>query len=260
MDPPTFASLSSEETRLQLELDRLKVKHTRLSQYRDKLLIKSFARVTTTGDRGDILRGVEEGIKRADRVARQIYICNDQLRQMEIMKRDHELGVLLWALQHEDTGARRGEDMVTTPVDVSASGHEDDDRHEQKYDHEYGFGQECQIIERPSTPEITHVHGQVPEIQLTRATIYDPDEPCEYLTSPDQEATVDHDDREDGPMSKVSSPTETERPLSTLSISLSPINLGFPLPPSRPVWPSFHQDYDTELQHMTEIGTGTGQT
>lgn len=103
--PHTLASLSSEQTRLRLELERLRVKHTRISQHRDKLISRALANPTSNGQGVDEerRRAVQDTVARVDRVARQIYICNDQLRQMEVMKRDHECGVLLWALSRSST-------------------------------------------------------------------------------------------------------------------------------------------------------------
>jgi hypothetical protein len=188
--PHTLASLSSEEDRLQLELERLKVKHTTLSQRRDKLI----SRLGVQHRSGDItsgLQAVQEVIARVDRVARQMYICNDQVRQMEVMKRDHEVGVLLWAL---DQARVEKENMEVK----SLRGVEE---------------------ERMSV--------QVPDIQLTRATLYDndynpEDEGYEILNSP----AVEQED------SYADILSEKERPMSTISIASG--RFGFPIPPTRP--------------------------
>lgn len=189
--PDTLLSLSSEEERLQLELERLKVKHTTLSQRREKLIL----RLGVQHRSGDItagLQAVQEVIGRVDRVARQIYICNDQVRQMEVMKRDHEVGVLLWALDQ----AR----MEMGAVNVKAI---------------RGVEEERMSI-------------QVPDIQLTRATIYEneysPEEDgYEILNSPAVE-------QEEEFYAEILS--KKERPISTISIASG--RFGFPIPPSRP--------------------------
>jgi hypothetical protein len=185
--PHTLLSLSTEEDRLQLELERLKVKHTTLSQRRDKLI----SRLGVQHRSGDItsgLQAVQEVIARVDRVARQIYICNDQVRQMEVMKRDHEVGVLLWALNRR--------------VD------------EETIEYVKGVEEERMVV-------------QVPDIQLTRATLYEndykpEDDGYEILNSPAVE--------EENSYADILS--AKERPMSTISIASG--RFGFPIPPSRP--------------------------
>jgi len=186
----TLLALSSEEDRLQLELERLKVKHTTLSQRRDKLI----SRLGVQHRSGDItsgLQAVQEVIARVDRVARQIYICNDQVRQMEVMKRDHEIGVLLWALNQARVERQNMEIKVFRGVEE----------------------------ERMVVP--------VPDIQFTRATLYETDDTpeddgYEILNSP----AVEEED------SYANILSEKERPMSTISIASG--RFGFPIPPSRP--------------------------
>jgi hypothetical protein len=171
--PHTLLTLSSEEERLQLELERLKVKHTTLSQRRDKLI----SRLGVQHRSGDItsgLQAVQEVLARVDRIARQIYICNDQVRQMEVMKRDHEIGVLLWALN------RRVDEETIEGVN--------------------GRGEERMVV-------------QVPDIQLIRATLYEndykpEDDGYEVLNSPageqDENSYAEILSEKDRPMSTIS--------------------------------------------------------
>lgn len=275
---------------------------------------------TTVGDRGGVQGAVEDSIKRVDRVARQIYICNDQLRQMEIMKRGHELGVLFWALhqdRHHQDKEQEGEggeeedeedglaylysreEDITTPVDIELDlDIEEQNERYRPYLHDRESEVEVDLVDSTFTSVDMGIHRReresesvvpvpvsisVPEIHLTRATIYDPDpdpiaeeeEVCEYLVTPAQESeseTVSESRIESHSHTKVSyadadaevscfKTPEGERPLSTLStmstisISLSPISLGFPLPPSRP-WPSFDQlESDTITDKHMETET-----
>jgi hypothetical protein len=191
LSPQTLLSLSSEEDRLQLELERLKVKHTTLSQRRDKL-ISRLGLQHRSGDITSALQGLQEVIGRVDRVARQIYICNDQVRQMEVMKRDHEIGVLLWALDQ----ARMEEAIENDEVCN-------------------GMEEERMVV-------------QIPDIQLTRATLYEndhtpEDDGYEILNSPAVE-------QEEESYTDILS--EKERPISSISIASG--RFGFPIPPSRP--------------------------
>jgi hypothetical protein len=208
--PNTLLSLSSEEDRLQLELERLKVKHTTLSQRRDKLI----SRLGVQHRSGDItsgLQAVQEVIARVDRVARQIYICNDQVRQMEVMKRDHEIGVLLWALNQARVEKENVEGKVLRGVEE----------------------------ERMSV--------QVPDIQLTRATLYEndykpEDDGYEILNSPAVE--------EEESYAEILS--EKERPMSTISITSG--RFGFPIPPSRPSFNLSTSGTDTVLSPESSHG------
>lgn len=193
LSPDTLASLTSEEDRLQLELGRLKVKHTSLSQRRDKLITRLGVQ-QRTGDISTALQAVQETVGRVDRVARQIYICNDQLRQMEVMKRDHEIGVLLWALERDRMGHQSQLEEVRA---------------------------DCRLESQLSEPAKSTTPPMIPDIQLTRATLYDPtesqDDGYEVLDSP----MVEPEDTE----------SYAEKRLSCISLS-SP-RFGFPIPPTR---------------------------
>ena len=188
--PHTLLSLSSEEDRLQLELERLKVKHTTLSQRRDKL-ISRLGLQHRSGNITSGLQAVQEVVARVDRVGRQIYICNDQVRQMGVMKRDHEIGVLLWALDQARVEKEKMEVKAFIRVE-----------------------EERMVV-------------QVPDIQLTRATLYEDntreDDGYEVLNSPAVE-------QEEESYAEILS--EKERPMSTISIASG--RFGFPIPPSRP--------------------------
>lgn len=222
--PHTLLALSSEEDRLQLELERLKVKHTTLSQRRDKLI----SRLGLQHHSGDIFSGlqaVQETIGRVDRVARQIYICNDQVRQMEVMKRDHEVGVLLWALEKSRV--------------------EKEDLAEQYQLERY----EPRIVDMRDARRVDEGMA-VPAIQLTRATLYDveddtpEDDGYEILNSPLIE-------QEEESYAEILSEKES-RPMSTISIASG--RFGFPLPPSRPsIFPHLaDSQYDHALSPKTD--------
>lgn len=221
------------------------------------------------------------------------------------MKRDHELGVLFWALHHktEDRHEREYEeeedglaylyqrdDELTTPVDTDSEEPDEGHQHHRAWHHHENESEnEVEEIRRPLTPIDVHERPlvlpvfersttpmpmpapvPVPEIHLTRATVYDPDpdpdpvseeeEVYEYLVSPApaRESESKTDSQSGAQDAEVTTLTKyPERPLSTLStmstisISLSPISLGFPLPPSRP-WPSIDHT-------LTDIESSSGQ-
>jgi hypothetical protein len=223
LSPSTLASLSSEEARLQLELERLKVKHTTLSQRRDKLLIR------VNGSKGGV-GAIQETIARVDRVARQIFICNDQIRQMEVLKRDHEIGVLLWAWSRSQRTYGEDQDPLTRKTEEGG---------EQRAKAEEVVG-----LDEP-------LESVLPHIQLTRATIYEPEIPeddgYEMLNSPELDSFERIEDNR----------------LSTISLPLSPIKFSFPIPPSRTPFPFYHnppsnEETKTEEDHKENESDGHG--
>ena len=218
LSPDTLASLTSEEDRLQLGLERLKVKHTSLSHRRGKLITRLGVQ-QRAGDISTALQAVQETVGRVDRVARQIYICNDQLRQMEVMKRDHEIGVLLWALKRDRTDYQRQleEDRL-----------------------------DCRMKMQRSEPAQSTTPAMIPDIQLIRATLYETTEPQD-----------DGYEVLDSPMVEVEDPeTYAEKRLSCISIS-SP-RFGFPIPPTRPsIFPPTLVKHNDETS-PTSDGDGSG--
>lgn len=201
----------------------MKIKHTTLSQRRDKLVAR-LGPQQRSGDITSSLQILQETIGRVDRVARQIYICNDQVRQMEVMKRDHEIGVLLWALEKARVETGEFEEKFRLERDESRKA---------------GMREEWRGDE--GMP--------VPAIQLTRATLYEvedhtaEDDSCEILNSPLEEK---------GEESYAEILAEGDRPMSTISIASG--RFGFPIPPSRPpVIPPFPDtEFDSTLSPETE--------
>jgi hypothetical protein len=190
----------------------LKVKHTTLSQRRDKLLIR------VNGSKGGI-GAIQEIMARVDRVARQIFICNDQIRQMEVMKRDHEIGVLLWAWSRSQRRCPEDQACLTRKT-------------------EEGEQQRAKAEEVVGSDE--PLESVLPHIQLTRATIYEPETPeddgYEMLNSPELDSFERIEDNR----------------LSTISLPLFPIKFSFPIPPSRTPFP-FYQNPPSKEETKTEV-------
>jgi hypothetical protein len=97
MLPPTILKTStSEDERLRAELTRLRGKYDILVRHRDSLLAQIEGGLVKSNV--DILLRVAAALRTAvtqcDRVARQIYICNDQIRQIQIQGVQHMVGAL----------------------------------------------------------------------------------------------------------------------------------------------------------------------
>ncbi|RXK41136.1 hypothetical protein M231_01539 [Tremella mesenterica] len=98
--PESLRTSISEEGRLRSEMERLKEKYDKLLLQRDKMAV--LLQEGTRGDRNALATVVEAMVKitaRCDRVARQVFICNDQIRQIELQGEEHIVGTLLLALR-----------------------------------------------------------------------------------------------------------------------------------------------------------------
>lgn len=123
--PSVLRTSANEDARLRAELDRLRDKYTSTTRYRDGLLYSmSHSQVDEV-----VFRKTAESLKRAiarcDRLARQIFICNDQIRQIEIQGEEHVVGALRVALARQDasdnTSISGAEDVDGSPVSSSGS-------------------------------------------------------------------------------------------------------------------------------------------
>lgn len=117
--PSTFKTSLKEDQRLRTELERLRGKYGSVTRYRDGL-ISSLTHPDISGNAITLRQAVESLKKitaRCDRVARQIFICNDQIRQIEIQNASHTVGVLritLERMQREaDDRAKRADLHLT---------------------------------------------------------------------------------------------------------------------------------------------------
>lgn len=97
-----LATCQSESKRLTSELDRLTRKYAKLVEQRDETLRQIQLEPAAVVR---IARTLEKQISRCDRVARQMYVCNDQIRQMECQMAEHRVGV--WRVGRE---GRQGEE------------------------------------------------------------------------------------------------------------------------------------------------------
>lgn len=90
----------SESSRLTSELNRLKVKYAKLLNQRDHSVreLQISSKRNDVQSLGELAQKVERQVARCDRVARQMYVCNDQIRQIEGQMVEHRVGV--WQLRN----------------------------------------------------------------------------------------------------------------------------------------------------------------
>ncbi|KAK4684197.1 hypothetical protein P7C73_g6001, partial [Tremellales sp. Uapishka_1] len=84
LSPSSLRNAEVEEERLKGERLRLNEKYANLLQQRDLLLRNHHV----------AWENLANLVRRCDRVARQIYLCNDQIRQIELQRKDHLIGCL----------------------------------------------------------------------------------------------------------------------------------------------------------------------
>ena len=99
LPPSILMTAASEDARLRAELERLKVKYQSVTRQRDRT-IGEIEKLAMAGEMRSVIRAVgsvRKLVRRCDRVAKQLYICNDQIRQIEIQGEEHIIGALRYA-------------------------------------------------------------------------------------------------------------------------------------------------------------------
>lgn len=103
--PSILKTSAAEEARLRSELVKLQDKYAALVGQRDGLLA-SLGTPGTNNDGCGVFRTTVERLQKAtnrcDRLARQILICNDQIRQIEVQGQGHVVGALRVALERAE--------------------------------------------------------------------------------------------------------------------------------------------------------------
>ncbi|ODN92674.1 hypothetical protein L198_05467 [Cryptococcus wingfieldii CBS 7118] len=96
LPPAILKNCASEEGRLRAELERLREKYDTLVYHRGSLqqqIENSVLKVEQT-KLHKMVQALRKVTARCDRVARQIFICNDQIKQIEIQGQEHVVGAL----------------------------------------------------------------------------------------------------------------------------------------------------------------------
>ncbi|OCF57230.1 hypothetical protein L486_04686 [Kwoniella mangroviensis CBS 10435] len=104
LHPVILENPKFEEIRLRAELSRLKGKHFLLVNQRESLTKKIEQGIFKLDQikLHKMVQALGQALRRVDRVSRQIYICNDQIRQIEIEAREHSVGVIKISLKKGD--------------------------------------------------------------------------------------------------------------------------------------------------------------
>jgi hypothetical protein len=96
LPPSHLQAAITEEVRLQTELSRLKDKHERVLSMRGSLsrqlehaIIKAELHAVQK-----IMSNLTKATSRCDRLVRQVYVCNDQIRQIQLQREQHRVGAL----------------------------------------------------------------------------------------------------------------------------------------------------------------------
>ncbi|ORX38489.1 hypothetical protein BD324DRAFT_649856 [Kockovaella imperatae] len=100
LPPSILSNAASEDARLREELERLKSRYQGVIQHRDRA-VADIERLAGEEDPRNLLKavsGLRKLIQRSDRMSRQIFICNDQIRQIEIQGEEHIIGTLRYTL------------------------------------------------------------------------------------------------------------------------------------------------------------------
>ncbi|OCF39029.1 hypothetical protein I317_07166 [Kwoniella heveanensis CBS 569] len=116
LHPSILKTSASEEGRLRSELARLKDKYHALIAHRDGLA-KRIEQSIVKADQVRVHKMVQalgQVSRKCDRVARQVYICNDQIRQIEIQAEEHVVGALRLALGKKEEQLERLRASLTT--------------------------------------------------------------------------------------------------------------------------------------------------
>ena len=102
LGPNILTTAASEDARLRAELERLKGKYQATTHQRDRA-VSELETQAINGELRSVLRtlgGLKKLTQRCDRLAKQIFICNDQIRQIEIQGEEHIIGALRFAIDN----------------------------------------------------------------------------------------------------------------------------------------------------------------
>ena len=127
LPPCTLKTSASEDARLRIELVCLCEKYDAVIRHRDQLLadLSQGAIKAEAGATRGAFDDLRKAMNRCDRIARQVYICNDQIHQIEIQGEEHVVGALRVALgksvkeeeeerEEEDSPLSSGSDTLDT--------------------------------------------------------------------------------------------------------------------------------------------------
>jgi hypothetical protein len=113
----------AEQARLGSELCRLREKYDRLLSQRETLFRKLEQGMIKTDLHTvqKIMSSLSKATARCDRVARQMYVCNDQVRQIALQRAEHQVGALRVELSRRKSHAKRDAEFVSVVSEEAPS-------------------------------------------------------------------------------------------------------------------------------------------
>lgn len=199
--PSVLKTSANEDRRLRVELGRLRAKYDSITHHRDGL-IASLGVSDVLSDPSKLRKTIEsmrKAVTRCDRIARQIFICNDQIRQIEVQGEAHVVGILRVALDRAQEAARS---RVSSLSGTSGSEAESDG------------ATSCETSE--TGHELSHVN-------IRRVTFV-------QTPQPRRGSGVDEGDR-----SRALQVAQNEANRLSVATIISLNQLGFPIPPDRDI-------------------------
>ena len=199
--PSVLKTSANEDRRLRVELGRLRAKYASITHHRDGL-IASLGVSDVLSDPSKLRKTIEsmrKAVTRCDRIARQIFICNDQIRQIEVQGEAHVVGILRVALDRAQEAARS---RVSSLSGTSGSEAESDG------------ATSCETSE--TGHELSHVN-------IRRVTFV-------QTPQPRRGSGVDEGDR-----SRALQVAQNEANRLSVATIISLNQLGFPIPPDRDI-------------------------
>ncbi|WWC63332.1 uncharacterized protein I303_105932 [Kwoniella dejecticola CBS 10117] len=224
---------ASEEARLRSELERLKEKHVLLVAQRETLS-KKIENGLFKIDQIKLHKMVQalgQATGRVDRVSRQIYICNDQINQIECQAKEHLVGVLRIALKKKEDELKKKQSQpqsqAPSPSDLSDG--------------------ESSHIATPRSTLSSHNHIQTQQqTHTTTIRFLDP-----QMASPRSPAKSN----EGMSVSICPSPS----PLSTATV-INIDSLSFPIPPDGKRGQNADLERESEIESLTSDSTIIGRS
>ena len=124
LPPSILMTAASEDERLRAELGRLNGRYQIITRQRHPAT-GEIENLAMNGEARSVLKAVasvRKLVRRCDRITKQLYICNDQIRQIEIQSEEHVLGALRYASNQVQSIPIRIHDEMLLPystVDIS---------------------------------------------------------------------------------------------------------------------------------------------
>lgn len=234
LSSPLLSAARTESSRLSSERHRLTIKYAKLISSRNALQAHIESGILRSVYSTDALLCLFNSLRklseRCDRAARQMHVCNDQVRQIEVQLEMHKVGALVW-----ERNKRKGDGGWSEKRKKEDRGGK-------------GNAHSQTIVEAPVTPtalsaedQIAMIKGQLSLGGRKKGTRGDESDLSVYrggglvVEAEEQEGVeeVDVDDDDEGSSDEDDEEEEDEDERDYSFDSPGVLNLSFPLPPTR---------------------------